>query len=63
MIAKIIVWDNTRDAAIAKMLRALNETQVIGIATDISYMKKILANPYFKRADLSTSFLQLRMAD
>jgi acetyl-CoA carboxylase biotin carboxylase subunit len=63
MIAKIIVWDSTRDAAIAKMQRALNETQVVGISTDIAYLKRILANPYFKRADLSTSFLQLRMSD
>jgi acetyl-CoA carboxylase, biotin carboxylase subunit len=63
MIAKIIVWDSTRDLAIAKMQRALNEMQVIGIATDIPYLKKILVNPYFRRADLSTSFLALRMSD
>jgi acetyl-CoA carboxylase biotin carboxylase subunit len=63
MVAKIIVWDTTRDAAIAKMQRALNETLVNGISTDLPYLKRIVANPYFKRADLSTSFLQLRMVD
>ncbi len=63
MIAKIIVWDSNREMAIAKMQRALNETLVSGIATDLPYLKKIVANPYFKRADLSTSFLQLHMMD
>jgi acetyl-CoA carboxylase biotin carboxylase subunit len=63
MIAKIIVWDSTRDAAIAKLQRALNETMVTGISTDLAYLKRIIVNTFFKRAELSTSFLQQRMID
>ena len=63
MIAKIIVWDHTRDAAILRLQRALAETQVEGIKTDLSLLRKIASNVYFKRAELSTSFLQTRLGE
>ncbi len=63
MIAKIIVWDKTRDLAIARLQRALAETYIEGVKTDLPLLRKIAANVYFKRADLSTSFLQSRMGE
>jgi acetyl/propionyl-CoA carboxylase alpha subunit len=63
MIAKIIVYDKTRDLAIARLQRALAETHVAGIKTDLPLLRKIAGNVYFKRADLSTSFLMERMSD
>ena len=57
MLAKIIVWDEDREGAIARMLSALHETEIVGVKTDIEYHKKILSNPHFAKADLSTSFL------
>jgi acetyl-CoA carboxylase biotin carboxylase subunit len=63
MIAKIIVWDKDRNLAIAKMQRALAETKISGVHTDVAFLSKILANAYFRRGDLSTSFLQQRMGD
>jgi len=57
MIAKIIVWDHDRASAIAKMQRALDETEVIGVKTDLEYHKKIMANAFFRKGDLSTKFL------
>lgn len=62
MIAKIIVWDRDRAGAIAKLQRALAETDIGGISTDLGFLRKIVANAYFKRGDLSTSFLQQRMS-
>jgi len=61
MIAKIIAWDVDRNAAIAKLSRALAETQVDGIKTDISLLRQLIAHPAFKAADLSTSFLEKHM--
>jgi acetyl-CoA carboxylase biotin carboxylase subunit len=57
MIAKIIAWDVDRNAAIAKLARALAETEVIGIKTDLAFLRTILATSAFKNADLSTAFL------
>jgi acetyl-CoA carboxylase biotin carboxylase subunit len=58
MVAKIIVWDTDRSAAIAKLHRALAETQVDGIKTDLALLRDIVAHPKFKAADLSTAFLE-----
>ena len=61
MLAKLIVWDKTRSSAIDRMLRALSEFEIEGVKTNISYQKEILNNPYFKRGELSTSFIPRRM--
>ena len=58
MIAKIIVWDDTRDADINRMQRALDEVEIGGVKTDLEYHKKILANALFRKGDLNTKFLQ-----
>jgi len=63
MLAKIIVWGEDRNAAIARMLSALHETEIVGVKTDIEYHKKILSNAFFKKADLSTSFLARYMTE
>ncbi len=61
MIAKIIAWDVDRSAAIAKLARALAETEVVGIKTDLAFLRSILATSAFKTADLSTTFLSKHM--
>ena len=63
LLAKIIVWDTDRDKAIARMQRALDETEIIGVKTDLEYHKKILGNAYFKSGDLSTKFLATHMTE
>jgi len=57
MIAKIIVWADTRGEAISRMQRALHETEVVGVKTDLEYHKKILANAFFRKGDINTRFL------
>ena len=63
MIAKLIVWDDTRDAAINRMQRALDEVEIGGIKTDLEYHKKIMANALFRHGDLNTKFLQTHLAE
>ena len=63
MIAKIIVWDHDRASAIAKMQRALDETEVIGVKTDLEYHKKIMANAFFRKGELSTKFLAKHLSE
>jgi len=61
MIAKIIAWDVDRDSAIARLARALSETRVGGIKTDLPFLQDIVATEAFRKADLSTAFLQQHM--
>jgi acetyl-CoA/propionyl-CoA carboxylase biotin carboxyl carrier protein len=43
MVAKLIVWDNDRELATARMLRALDEYEVGGLTTLIPFHSKLLA--------------------
>ena len=57
MIAKVIVWDETRPAALSRALRALSELQVEGIPTTRELALDVLASPEFQSGDYSTSTL------
>jgi acetyl-CoA carboxylase biotin carboxylase subunit len=57
LIAKLIVHAPTRAQAIAKMRRALSETIIGGIRTNIPLHQRILAHPAFEEGRFSTRFL------
>jgi acetyl-CoA carboxylase biotin carboxylase subunit len=58
MIAKLVVWDESRPAAIERALRALGELEVRGVPTTREAAMEILASPEFRSGDYSTSFLE-----
>jgi acetyl-CoA carboxylase biotin carboxylase subunit len=58
MIAKVIVWDETRPAAISRALRALSELEVQGIPTTRDLATAVLDSPEFRRGEYSTSTLE-----
>jgi len=61
LLVKILAHAPTRDEAIAKMDRALLETRLEGVATTLPFHRRILANEYFRRAEVATDFLARRM--
>jgi 3-methylcrotonyl-CoA carboxylase alpha subunit len=63
MLAKVITWGQDRAEAIRKMERALRETVVLGVATNIGYLRGILAVPAFVAGRTSTNFLTEHMAE
>jgi acetyl-CoA carboxylase biotin carboxylase subunit len=58
MIAKLIVYADTRDDAIMRMKRALDEFIIEGVKTTIPMHKKILAESDFQTGDISTKFME-----
>jgi acetyl-CoA carboxylase, biotin carboxylase subunit len=58
MIAKLIVWDSDREAAIVRALRALRETTVDGVPTTRDLALEVLASEPFRSGDYSTSTLE-----
>ena len=58
MIAKLIVHAPTREFAIARMLRALDEFIIEGVKTTIPLHKRILQHPKFVKGEYSTRFLE-----
>ena len=58
LIAKLVVRDETRDAAITRALRALRELDIRGVPTTRDAAIDILASDEFRSGDYSTSFLE-----
>jgi acetyl-CoA carboxylase biotin carboxylase subunit len=57
MIAKLICRAQTRDEALDKMARALDEFIVEGIKTTIPFHQKLMASEAFRRGDFNTGFI------
>ena len=57
MIGKLIVRSRTRELAINKMKRALNEFVIEGIKTTIPFHKQLMENPDFQSGNFDTHFL------
>ncbi len=57
MIAKLIAWGETRDVAIARMIRALEEFEIIGIPSTILFHLEILYDSAFRKGKVSTNFI------
>jgi acetyl-CoA/propionyl-CoA carboxylase, biotin carboxylase, biotin carboxyl carrier protein len=58
LVAKLIVWASDRESARRRMLRALSETQISGIATTIPAHVAILSHADFAEARHSTKWVE-----
>jgi 3-methylcrotonyl-CoA carboxylase alpha subunit len=57
MIAKLIVWDENRDRALQRMLRALDDYRIAGVKTNLNFLSSLLEHNEFKQANLDTNFI------
>jgi len=58
MLAKLIVWDEDRTAAVSRLRGALAETRVAGCATNVAFLRAIAGQQAFNEAALDTGFLE-----
>ena len=58
LVAKLIVWGHDREAARRRMLRAIDETVVEGVATTLPADVAILSHPDFIAAEHSTNWVE-----
>lgn len=63
MIAKVIVWDESRPRAIQKMIRVLKDSMVFGVHTNIPYLIEILSHKEFVMGTMTTRFIETYFAD
>jgi acetyl-CoA carboxylase biotin carboxylase subunit len=57
LLAKLAVWAGSREEAIARMIRALDEYAVAGIKTNISFFRQILEDEQFRLGNLHTGLI------
>jgi acetyl-CoA carboxylase biotin carboxylase subunit len=62
LLAKVIVWGRTRDEALNRMRRALDEVDVQGVATTADFLRKIIDLPELRAGGYHTTFLEDWMA-
>ncbi len=58
MIAKLIVWDENRDRALARLAKALSEYRISGVTTNIEFLYNLATSEPFRTADLDTGFIE-----
>lgn len=58
MIGKLITHEESRELAIMKMLRALDELKIVGIKTNGKFQARVLQSEKFKNNDYGTGFLE-----
>lgn len=58
LLSKLVVWAETRPAAIQRMLRALGEYAIGGIKTNLEFFRELLQDEAFRRGELHTSFVE-----
>lgn len=61
MIAKVIVHGPTREAAIRKMISALDEMLIMGVKTNLDFQYQIMRHPIFREGRADTGFIEKMM--
>ncbi|MFL6801854.1 MAG: biotin carboxylase N-terminal domain-containing protein [Sphingomicrobium sp.] len=57
MIAKLITWAPTRDAAIDAQVDALDQFVIDGISDNVDFLSALMQHPRFKLGDITTGFI------
>jgi acetyl-CoA/propionyl-CoA carboxylase biotin carboxyl carrier protein len=63
MLSKVIAYGASRDEALAELDRALAQTAVLGVQTNIEFLRFLLADERVRAGDLDTALLDERLAD
>jgi len=58
MIAKLIVWDASRERALARMRAALAQLRIVGVANNVEFLARLVASPAFAAGDLDTGLIE-----
>ena len=60
LVAKLIVYGHDREQALSRLRRALDEYQVMGVTTTLSFHRRLVDDPSFISGDMDTRFLERR---
>ena len=57
MVAKLIVHGQTREEALARMDEALAQTRIVGLNTNVQFLRYVVRSPSFAEANLDTALI------
>jgi pyruvate carboxylase subunit A len=58
MISKLIIWGRDRQETIERTRRALYEYIIVGVCTNIPFLKAVVNNPSFVKGEMTTHFIE-----
>ncbi|AKJ31383.1 acetyl/propionyl/methylcrotonyl-CoA carboxylase subunit alpha [Caldimonas brevitalea] len=58
MIAKLIVWGEDRAQALARLDQALGQTHIVGLHTNLAFLRRVVRSRSFAQADLDTALIE-----
>ncbi len=58
MVAKLIVWGEDRAQALARLDAALRDTHIVGLNTNVAFLRRVVASTAFATADLDTALIE-----
>jgi 3-methylcrotonyl-CoA carboxylase alpha subunit len=62
MIAKLVVWDETRERALDRLASALRAYRAAGTVTNLDFLYNLATTPAFRAAELDTGFIERHRA-
>jgi 3-methylcrotonyl-CoA carboxylase alpha subunit len=62
MIAKLIVWGDDRSQALARLDAALRDTHIVGLHTNVAFLRRVVNTRSFVQADLDTALIERERA-
>jgi acetyl-CoA carboxylase, biotin carboxylase subunit len=63
LLAKVVVWGRDRPEALARMRRAIDETHIEGVHTNLEYLALVLSHPRFEAGDIDVDFVERQLAE
>ena len=63
LLAKIITWGRNRNEAIARMRRAIDETEIQGVKTNLEYLALVLSDARFLAGEVDVEFVERQLAE
>jgi 3-methylcrotonyl-CoA carboxylase alpha subunit len=62
MIAKLIVWGEDRQQALARLDAALGDTHIVGLHSNVAFLRRVVNSSAFAGADLDTALIERERA-
>ncbi|UWZ84911.1 acetyl/propionyl/methylcrotonyl-CoA carboxylase subunit alpha [Occallatibacter riparius] len=58
MIAKLIVWDESREMAVRRMVQSLEEFEIVGVGNNVEFLRRLVTSRSFTELHLDTSLIE-----
>ncbi len=58
LLSKLITWGITREETIRRMKRALREYMILGVKTNIGFLRRVMESEEFIRGEFDTGFIE-----